>query len=153
MDNLPAGFTKDIKERFNSNDLMIVSPDVGGVVRARLLAARLNSDLAIIDKRRERAGVSEVMHIIGDVEERECILIDDIVDLGRDSVQRCARADGSWSPFGMRIYHSWRPIGRRRCSCRRIALAKAGHYRQHCGNRSRSYFEQHRATDDRAADG
>jgi ribose-phosphate pyrophosphokinase len=82
VDNLYAApvFTKDIKERFNSNDLMIVSPDVGGVVRARLLAARLNSDLAIIDKRRERAGVSEVMHIIGDVEERQCILIDDIVD-------------------------------------------------------------------------
>lgn len=82
VDNLYAApvFTKDIKERFNSNDLMIVSPDVGGVVRARLLAARLNSDLAIIDKRRERAGVSEVMHIIGDVEERRCILIDDIVD-------------------------------------------------------------------------
>jgi ribose-phosphate pyrophosphokinase len=82
VDNLYAApvFTKDIKERFNSDDLMIVSPDVGGVVRARLLAARLNSDLAIIDKRRERAGVSEVMHIIGDVEERQCILIDDIVD-------------------------------------------------------------------------
>ena len=82
VDNLYAApvFTKDIKERFDSNDLMIVSPDVGGVVRARLLAARLNSDLAIIDKRRERAGVSEVMHIIGEVEERRCILIDDIVD-------------------------------------------------------------------------
>ena len=82
VDNLYAApvFTKDIKERFDGNDLMIVSPDVGGVVRARLLAARLNSDLAIIDKRRERAGVSEVMHIIGDVEDRKCILIDDIVD-------------------------------------------------------------------------
>jgi ribose-phosphate pyrophosphokinase len=82
VDNLYAApvFTKDIKERFDSNGLMIVSPDVGGVVRARLLAARLNSDLAIIDKRRERAGVSEVMHIIGEVEERRCILIDDIVD-------------------------------------------------------------------------
>ncbi len=82
VDNLYAApvFTKDIQERFDGNDLMIVSPDVGGVVRARLLAARLNSDLAIIDKRRERAGVSEVMHIIGDVEGRQCILIDDIVD-------------------------------------------------------------------------
>ncbi len=82
VDNLYAApvFTKDIRERFDGNDLMIVSPDVGGVVRARLLAARLNSDLAIIDKRRERAGVSEVMHIIGDVEDRQCILIDDIVD-------------------------------------------------------------------------
>src|SRR5476651_1337778 len=61
-------------------DLIVVSPDVGGVVRARALAKRLDADLAIIDKRRERAGVSEVMNIIGDVEGRACILIDDIVD-------------------------------------------------------------------------
>lgn len=82
VDNLYAApvFTKDIQEHFDNNDVMIVSPDVGGVVRARLLATRLNSDLAIIDKRRERAGVSEVMHIIGDVENRQCILVDDIVD-------------------------------------------------------------------------
>lgn len=61
---------------------MIVSPDVGGVVRARALATRLNCDLAIIDKRRERAGVSEVMNVIGDVSGRDCILVDDIVDSG-----------------------------------------------------------------------
>jgi ribose-phosphate pyrophosphokinase len=61
---------------------MIVSPDVGGVLRARAIATRLNCDLAIIDKRRERAGVSEVMHVIGEVEGRDCILIDDIVDSG-----------------------------------------------------------------------
>src|SRR6202012_3337730 len=59
---------------------IIVSPDVGGVVRARALAKRLDADLAIIDKRRERAGVSEVMNIIGDVDGRACILVDDIVD-------------------------------------------------------------------------
>ncbi|TVR80912.1 MAG: ribose-phosphate pyrophosphokinase [Rhodospirillales bacterium] len=82
VDNLFAApvFTKDIRTRYNESDVMIVSPDVGGVVRARLIASRLNSDLAIIDKRRERAGVSEVMHIIGDVRDRQCILIDDIVD-------------------------------------------------------------------------
>ena len=61
---------------------MIVSPDVGGVVRARAVARRLDADLAIIDKRRERAGVSEVMNIIGDVEDRHCIMVDDIVDSG-----------------------------------------------------------------------
>ena len=61
---------------------MIVSPDVGGVLRARAIARRLNTDLAIIDKRRERAGVSEVMNVIGDVSGRDCILIDDIVDSG-----------------------------------------------------------------------
>ena len=61
---------------------MVVSPDVGGVVRARALAKRLGADLAIVDKRRERAGECEVMNIIGDVEGRSCILIDDIVDSG-----------------------------------------------------------------------
>ena len=81
-DNLFAApvFTKDILERFDNGDLTIVSPDVGGVLRARAIAKRLDADLAIIDKRRERAGVSEVMHIIGDVEGRRCVLVDDIVD-------------------------------------------------------------------------
>ncbi len=73
----------DIQARFGTADLMIVSPDVGGVVRARALAKRLdNAPLAIVDKRRERAGESEVMNIIGDVTDRFCILIDDIVDSG-----------------------------------------------------------------------
>ena len=81
-DNLFAApvFTKDIVERNNRDELTIVSPDVGGVVRARAIAKRLDADLAIIDKRRERAGVSEVMNIIGDVDGRRCILVDDIVD-------------------------------------------------------------------------
>jgi len=81
-DNLYAApvFVKDIKERYNGEDLVMVSPDVGGVLRARAVARRLDADLAIVDKRRERAGVSEVMNIIGDVEGRRCILIDDIVD-------------------------------------------------------------------------
>src|ERR1700745_569950 len=81
-DNLFASpvFTKDIQSRFNGEDLVIVSPDVGGVVRARAIAKRVDADLAIIDKRRERAGVSEVMNIIGDVAGRRCILVDDIVD-------------------------------------------------------------------------
>src|SRR4029079_10707227 len=66
----------------NGNDMVVVSPDVGGVVRARALAKRLGADLAIVDKRRERAGESEVMNIIGEVKGRSCILIDDIVDSG-----------------------------------------------------------------------
>ncbi len=84
VDNLYAAplFVRDIKERYGDRDLMIVSPDVGGVVRARQLAQRLNTDLAIIDKRRERAGVSEVMNVIGDVKGRHCLLVDDIVDSG-----------------------------------------------------------------------
>jgi ribose-phosphate pyrophosphokinase len=73
-------FTKDIVERFDGEPLTIVSPDVGGVIRARAIAKRLDADLAIIDKRRERAGASEVMNIIGDVDNQVCILVDDIVD-------------------------------------------------------------------------
>ncbi len=84
VDNLYAAplFTTDIQQRFAGRELMIVSPDVGGVLRARNLASRLNCDLAIIDKRRERAGVSEVMNIIGEVEGLDCILVDDIADSG-----------------------------------------------------------------------
>jgi len=84
-DNLVATpvLAQDIKEHYpRGDDLMIVSPDVGGVVRARSLASRLDADLAIVDKRRPKAGESEVMNIIGDVEGRRCILFDDIVDSG-----------------------------------------------------------------------
>ncbi|MEL0090348.1 MAG: ribose-phosphate diphosphokinase, partial [Rhodospirillales bacterium] len=73
-------FVQDMRERYQGDDLVIISPDVGGVVRARAIASRLDADLAIIDKRRPRAGVSEVMNIIGEVEGRRCILVDDIVD-------------------------------------------------------------------------
>jgi len=83
-DNLFASpvMVRDIKERYKLENLMVVSPDVGGVVRARGLAKRINAPLAIIDKRRERAGESEVMNVIGDVSGRTCILVDDIVDSG-----------------------------------------------------------------------
>src|SRR5438045_6884949 len=64
----------------NYEDLLVVSPDVGGVVRARAIAKRLDSELAIIDKRRPRANVAEVMHIIGDVNARTCVIMDDMVD-------------------------------------------------------------------------
>lgn len=82
VDNLMAApvMVKDIMYHFRNKTPMIVSPDVGGVVRARGIAKRLHADLAIIDKRRERAGVSEVMNIIGEVEGQDCILVDDIVD-------------------------------------------------------------------------
>jgi ribose-phosphate pyrophosphokinase len=83
-DNLFASpvMVRDIRERFDLSKLMVVSPDVGGVVRARGLAKRINAPLAIIDKRRERAGESEVMNVIGDVKGYTCILIDDIIDSG-----------------------------------------------------------------------
>jgi ribose-phosphate pyrophosphokinase len=83
-DNLYASpvMVRDIRERFDLKRLMVVSPDVGGVVRARGLAKRIDAPLAIIDKRRERAGESEVMNVIGEVDGRTCILVDDIVDSG-----------------------------------------------------------------------
>jgi len=83
-DNLFASpvMVRDIKQRFDLADLMVVSPDVGGVVRARGLAKRINAPLAIVDKRRERPGESEVANVIGEVEGRICLLVDDIMDSG-----------------------------------------------------------------------
>jgi len=82
LDHLYANpvIVSDIKANYNEKNVVVVSPDVGGVVRARRLASRIDAELAIVDKRRERAGVSEVMNIIGDVGNRHCILYDDIVD-------------------------------------------------------------------------
>ncbi len=81
-DNLFAApvFIDDIKQKFDRKDLIIVSPDVGGVVRARAIAKRVECELAIIDKRREKAGISEVMNVIGEVKNKNCILVDDICD-------------------------------------------------------------------------
>jgi ribose-phosphate pyrophosphokinase len=82
VDNLFGApvIVEDIKKKYKKRDVMIVSPDVGGVVRARHIASKIGADLAIVDKRRERAGVSEVMNIIGDVNGRDCIMVDDIAD-------------------------------------------------------------------------
>ena len=81
-DNLFAApvFIEDIKKKFEKKNIVIVSPDVGGVVRARAIAKRVECELAIIDKRREKAGISEVMNVIGDVNNKICILVDDICD-------------------------------------------------------------------------
>ena len=83
-DNLFAApvFVKDIEGRYKNKPVVIVSPDVGGVVRARAIARRINANLAIIDKRREKVGLSEVMNIIGDVSNHHCIIVDDIIDSG-----------------------------------------------------------------------
>ena len=83
-DNLFAApvFVKDIEDKYKNKPVVIVSPDVGGVVRARAIARRINANLAIIDKRREKPGSSEVMNIIGDVSKHHCIIVDDIIDSG-----------------------------------------------------------------------
>jgi ribose-phosphate pyrophosphokinase len=83
-DNLFAApiFARDLQDQNDAKDVVVVSPDVGGVVRARALAKRIDAPIAICDKRRERAGESEVMNVIGEVEGKRCVLIDDIVDSG-----------------------------------------------------------------------
>ena len=82
VDNLYAApvITKDILDNYKNKDLVVISPDVGGVVRARGIAKRINGDLAIVDKRRDKANESEVMNIIGNIKGRDCIIVDDIVD-------------------------------------------------------------------------
>jgi len=82
VDNLYAApvITKDIKNNYQNKDIVVISPDVGGVVRARGIAKRIGGDLAIVDKRRDKANVSEVMNIIGNINGRDCIIVDDIVD-------------------------------------------------------------------------
>ena len=82
VDNLYAApvITKDIKINYKDKDIVVISPDVGGVVRARGIAKRIGGDLAIVDKRRDKANESEVMNIIGDINGRDCIIVDDIVD-------------------------------------------------------------------------
>jgi ribose-phosphate pyrophosphokinase len=84
VDNLYSSpvFAEDIRKNFEDKNLVIVSPDVGGLVRARDMAKKINAELAIVDKRRPQAGVSEVMNIIGEVNNRNCLIVDDIVDSG-----------------------------------------------------------------------
>jgi ribose-phosphate pyrophosphokinase len=110
VDNLFAAplFARDIQEQYAGRDLMIVSPDVGGVVRARAIASRMNCDLAIIDKRRQSAGHSEVMNVIGDVAGRDCLMIDDIVDSGGTHcnaavalIEHGARSAGAYVTHGV----------------------------------------------------
>jgi ribose-phosphate pyrophosphokinase len=92
---------RDVKERMDTTNTMVVSPDVGGVVRARALAKRIDAQLAIVDKRRERPGESEVMNIIGDVRGRTCILVDDIIDSGGTL---CNAADALMEKGAMEVY-------------------------------------------------
>jgi ribose-phosphate pyrophosphokinase len=131
-DNLFAApvMSEDIKARFSDKNLMVVSPDVGGVVRARALAKRLdNAPLAIVDKRREKAGESEVMNIIGEVEGRFCILIDDIVDSAGTLCNAAAALKAAGGRGRRRLLYPRRPLGRRGRPRRRFGAARTGHHR------------------------
>ena len=104
LDNLYASalFINDIKEKKRNDNLVFVSPDVGGVLRARSFAKKLNADLAIIDKRRDAPGVSNAMNVIGSVKDKKCIIVDDLVDSG-GTICNAAKAlidNGATSVFG-----------------------------------------------------
>ena len=124
-------------------DIMIVSPDVGGVVRARPIATRLNCDLAIIDKRRERRGHSEVMNVIGDVEGRDCILVDDIVDSGGTLCNAAAALIAEGREIGQRVCDARRAVGRRGGADCVIADRDDDDHRQHPGHRGGAARAQH----------
>ena len=116
---------RDIKAKYKQlANVMVVSPDVGGVVRARALAKRIDAQLAIVDKRRERPGESEVMNIIGDVRGKDCLLIDDIVDSGGTLVQRRRCAAGQGRHQRHRLHHPWRAVRRRHGPHRRLASCR-----------------------------
>ena len=145
-DNLYAApvMVKDIQDYLGTGDhLMVVSPDVGGVVRARALAKRLGADLAIVDKRRERAGESEVMNIIGDVTGRSCILIDDIVDSGGTICNAAEALIAKRRQGCLRLCHAWRAVGRRGGAHRRLQAQIHGRHRFHRGDRRDAQMPEH----------
>ena len=115
---------------------MVVSPDVGGVVRARALAKRLDAPLAIVDKRRERAGESEVMNIIGDVSGRNCVLLDDIVDSGGTLCNAADALLGGGRAERLGLYHPRRAVGRRGGADRRLQPQGTGADRHDRADRS-----------------
>ncbi len=131
-DNLYAApvMAADIQARYGDADLMVVSPDVGGVVRARALAKRLdNAPLAIVDKRREQPGESEVMNIIGDVKGRACILIDDIVDSGGTLCNAAQALLDAGRQERRRLYHPRRAVGRRCGAGQQVGAQGTGDHR------------------------
>ena len=144
---------RDIQAHHNgSKNVMVVSPDVGGVVRARALAKRLDAPLAIVDKRRERAGESEVMNIIGDVEGRNCVLLDDIVDSGGTLVQRRRRPAREGRGERLGLYHPRRAVGRRGGARRRLQTHRTGAHRHDSADRSGAGGAQHPGDFDCAPD-
>jgi ribose-phosphate pyrophosphokinase len=130
---------RDIKEQIRQlGNVMVVSPDVGGVVRARALAKRIDAPLAIVDKRRERAGESEVMNIIGDVEGKSCILIDDIVDSGGTLCNAAEALLANGATGRHRLHHPRRAVGRRGRPHHLLAAEGTGDHRFDPADRGRA---------------
>ena len=153
-DNLYASpvMVRDIKERFDLANVMVVSPDVGGVVRARGLAKRINTSLAIIDKRRERAGESEVMNVIGDVAGFTCILIDDIVNSGGTLVNAADALLAQRRQGRLRLYLPRRAVRRRRGAHRRLEAERTRHHQLDPADRGRHQGRQYPHAVDRRPD-
>ena len=137
-DNLYASpvMVRDIKERFDLANVMVVSPDVGGVVRARGLAKRINAPLAIIDKRRERAGESEVMNVIGDCRRLYLHPGRRHRRFRRHAGERRRRADRQRRQGSLRLHHPRRAVRRRRRPHRRLQAERARHHRLDPADRS-----------------
>ena len=153
-DNLFASpvMVRDVKDRFKGANITVVSPDVGGVVRARGLAKRINAPLAIIDKRRERAGESEVMNVIGEVAGTTCILVDDIVDSGGTLVNAADALIEQGATDVLRLHYARRALGRRGRAHHRLAAEGAGDHQLDPADRGRARRAQHpRALDRHAA--
>ena len=153
-DNLYASpvMVRDIRDNSKLDNVMVVSPDVGGVVRARGLAKRINAPLAIIDKRRERAGESEVMNVIGDVAGYTCVLVDDIVDSGGTLVnaadallEQKAKAVYAYISHGVLSGGASRPH-------RQVAAQGTGHHRLHPAHQGRAGRRQYPRAADRPID-
>ena len=153
-DNLYASpvMVRDIREHFQLDNVMVVSPDVGGVVRARGLAKRINAPLAIIDKRRERAGESEVMNVIGEVAGYTCILVDDIVDSGGTLVNAADALLENKAQGGLRLHHPRRAVGRRGRAHRQVAAQGTGDHRLDPADRGSARRRQYPRAADRIAD-
>ena len=153
-DNLFASpvMVRDIKQRFDLAEVMVVSPDVGGVVRARGLAKRINAPLAIVDKRRERPGESEVANVIGEVDGRICLLVDDIMDSGGTLLNAADALLGQGATCGVRLHHPRRAVGRRRRPHQQIEPQRAGDHRFDPADRGGQSLAQHSRAVDRDAD-
>jgi hypothetical protein len=144
---------RDVKAKYKQlGNVMVVSPDVGGVVRARALAKRIDAQLAIVDKRRERPGESEVMNVIGDVRGKDCLLIDDIVDSGGTLCNAADALLANGATSGHRLHHPRRALGRRRRPHRRLAAAGTGHHRLDPADPGRHGRPQHPRRLDRRPD-